>query len=51
MKFDVTLRGPRGESEVVTVEAEGGDDAVAKAFKPYMIITSVQPSPKKAKGA
>ena len=51
MKYEVTLRGQRGECEVVTVEADGGDDAAAKAFKPYMIVTSVQPAPKKAKAA
>jgi len=49
MRYEVTLRGPRGVSEVVHVEAEGGDDAAAKAFKPHMIVTSVQPAPKKAK--
>lgn len=49
MRYEVTLRGRRGESEVVTVEAESGDDAAAKAFKPYTIVVSVQPAPKKAK--
>jgi hypothetical protein len=49
MRYEVTLRDPRGESEAVHVEAESGDDAAAKAFKPYHIVTSVQPAPKKAK--
>ena len=33
MKFDVTRYGPGG-IETLTVEAEGGDDAAVKAFKP-----------------
>jgi hypothetical protein len=49
MRYEVTLRGPRGETETVCVEADGGDDAAAKAFKAYHIVTSVQPAPKKAK--
>lgn len=48
MRYEVTLRGQRGEREVVSVEADSGDDAAAKAFKPYTIVTSVQPAPKKA---
>lgn len=51
MRYEVTLRGPRGVSEVVTVEADGGDEAAAKAFKPYHIINQVRPAPKKAKAA
>jgi hypothetical protein len=51
LRYEVTLRGQRGASEVVTVEAESGDDAAAKAFKPYRIVVSVQPAPKKAKAA
>jgi hypothetical protein len=47
MRYEVTLRGPRGVLEVVFVEAESGDDAAAKAFRPHMIITSVQPAPKR----
>jgi hypothetical protein len=47
----VTLRGPRGASEIVHVEAESGDDAAAKAFKPYHITLGVHPAPKKAKAA
>jgi len=43
MRYEVTLRGQRGESETVHVEAESGDDAAAKAFKPYCIVVSVQP--------
>lgn len=49
MRYEVTLRGQRGESETVTVDAESGDDAAAKAFKPYTIVTSVQPAPKARK--
>ena len=49
MRYEVTLRNARGGSEVVSVEAESGDDAAAKSFKPHHIIVSVQPAPKKAK--
>jgi hypothetical protein len=49
LRYEVTLRGRRGEREIVTVEADGGDDAAAKAFKPHHIVTSVQPAPRKAK--
>jgi hypothetical protein len=49
MRYEVTLRNARGATETVCVEAEGGDDAAAKAFKPHHIVTSVQPAPKKAK--
>jgi hypothetical protein len=49
LRYEVTLRGQRGESEVVTVDADGGDDAAAKAFKPYHIVVSVQPAKAKAK--
>ena len=51
MRYEVTLRGSRGEQEIVTVEADGGDDAAAKAFKPHRIVISVQPIQKKAKAA
>ena len=44
MRYEVTLRGPRGASETVTVEADSGDDAAAMAFKPYTIVSSVQPA-------
>ena len=44
MRYEVTLRGQRGESETVHVEAESGDAAAAKAFKPYCIVVSVQPA-------
>ena len=43
MRYEVTLRGPRGDKEAVIVEADTGDEAVEKAFQPYKIITSVQP--------
>jgi hypothetical protein len=44
MRYEVTLRGQRGAIEVVHVEADSGDEAVAKAFKPFHIINSVQPA-------
>ena len=43
MKFDVTRYGPGG-IETLTVEAEGGDDAATKAFKPGTIIRGITPS-------
>lgn len=43
MKYDVTLHGSVG-FEVVTVEAEGGDDAAAKAWKRGTIVKGVEPS-------
>ena len=43
MKYDVTRFGPGG-SEVITVEAESGDDAAMKAFKPGTIIRGILPS-------
>lgn len=49
MRYEVTLRGPRGAKELVTVEADSGDSAAEKAFRPYHIVVSVQPAPKKAK--
>jgi hypothetical protein len=49
MKYEVTLRSQRGESQVVTIEADSGDAAAEKAFKPYHVILSIQPAPKKAK--
>jgi hypothetical protein len=48
LRYEVTLRGRSG-SEIVSVEADSGDDAAAKAFKPYHVILSVQPVQKKAK--
>ena len=48
MRYEVTLRGPRGARDVVHVDADGGDDAAAKAFRPHHIITSVQPCPEVA---
>lgn len=53
MRYAVTLRGPRstehphGSSETVIVEAESGDEATDKAFKPHHIISGVEPAPKK----
>lgn len=43
MKYDVTRYGPGG-FEVVTVEAESGDDAALKAFKPGTSIRGITPS-------
>jgi hypothetical protein len=43
LRYAVTLRGPRGASEVVHVEADSGDDAAEKAFKPHHIINEVTP--------
>lgn len=49
MRYEVTLRGPRtatnrfGTVETVIVVAESGDEAAEKAFRPYRIISSVQP--------
>lgn len=51
MRYAVTLRGPRGAQEIVHVEAESGDTAAEKAFKPHHVILSVQPDPKPAKKA
>ena len=47
MRYEVTLRGPRGESEIVHLEAADGDEAAAKAFKAHRIILGVHPSPVK----
>jgi hypothetical protein len=49
LRYEVTLRGQRGDSEIMSVEAESGDDAAVKAFRPYHVIVSVQPVQKKAK--
>jgi len=43
MKYDVTRFGPGG-IETITVEAESGDDAAVKAFKPGTIIRGIVPS-------
>lgn len=54
MKYDVTRFGPGG-IEIVTVEAESGDDAAQKASKNGTIIRGVEPAaveePKKGKDA
>ena len=55
MRYAVTLRGRpteterRGTVEVVYVEAESGDEAAAAAFKPYHIVSGVEPAPKAKK--
>jgi hypothetical protein len=52
LRYEVTLRGPRsaanplGTVETVIVEADGGDQAAEKAFRPHRIVSSVQPAPK-----
>jgi hypothetical protein len=43
MKFDVHRYGPGG-FEIVTVDADGGDDAALKAFKPGTLIRYIGPS-------
>lgn len=43
MKYDVVRYGPGG-FETVTVEADGGDDAAAKAFKAGTLIRGISPS-------
>lgn len=43
MKYDVTRHGPGGH-EVLTVEADSGDEAAMKAFKPGTIIRGIVPS-------
>jgi hypothetical protein len=43
MKYDVTRFGPGG-IEVVTVDAEGGDEAAAKAHVPGTLIRGIVPS-------
>lgn len=43
MKYDVTLYGPKG-LEVVTVEAEGGDDAATRAHRAGCVIRAIVPS-------
>lgn len=43
MKFDVTRHSPGG-IEVVTVEAETGDDAAMKAYKPGCLIKGIVPA-------
>ena len=43
MKYDVTRYGPGG-IEVITVDAESGDDAAIQAFKPGTIIRGIVPS-------
>jgi hypothetical protein len=36
MKYEVTLRGQRGESQVVTVEADSGDERQRRRSSPIM---------------
>lgn len=43
MRYDVTVCGPGG-NEIVTVEAESGDDAALKAYKPGTLIRGIVPS-------
>lgn len=43
MKYDVLRRGPGGH-EIVTVEAESGDEAAQRAWKPGTVIGGVTPS-------
>lgn len=43
MKYEVTLHGPGGFDTVI-VEAEGGDDAAAKAYKPGCFIKGILPA-------
>jgi hypothetical protein len=57
MRYAVTLRGRatelhrHGTTEVVFVEAESGDEAADKAFKPYHIVSGVEPAPEAKKKA
>lgn len=43
MKYDVTLYGPGGY-EVVTVEAEGGDEASTLAFRAGWVVKGIHPN-------
>jgi hypothetical protein len=51
MRYAVTLRGRATETHrhgtvsTVFVEAETGDEAAAAAFKPYHIVSGVEPAP------
>jgi hypothetical protein len=57
MRYAVTLRGRATEThrhgtvETVFVEAETGDEAAAAAFKPFHIISGVEPAPEAKKKA
>lgn len=43
MKYDVTLYGPTG-IDVVTVEADSGDEAATRGWRPGCIVRGVTPS-------
>lgn len=43
MKYDVTVCGPGGH-DIVTVEAESGDEAAKKAYKPGTVIRGIEPA-------
>ena len=43
MKYDITLYGPTG-IETVTVEADSGDDAASKGWRPGCLVRGVYPS-------
>jgi len=43
MKYDITLHGPTGH-ETVTVEADSGDEAAMKGWRPGCIVRGVTPS-------
>lgn len=43
MKYDVTRFGPGG-IEVIMVEADGGDEAATKAYKPGTLIRGIAPA-------
>lgn len=44
MLYAVTCRNRRGAQTIVYVEADSGDDAAAKAFKPYIVIAGIAPA-------
>jgi hypothetical protein len=44
MKYQITRYGPGG-IETLIVEADGGDDAAMKGFKPGTLIRGIEPAP------
>jgi hypothetical protein len=44
VRYDVTRAGPGG-IDVIEIDAESGDDAAKKAWKPGTVIRGVHPSP------
>jgi hypothetical protein len=44
MKYEVHVAGPGG-IDVVTVEADSGDEAASKAIRPGTFVRGVHPAP------